>query len=76
VEIEKLEGRGPDFSINAHGTIQLAPLLLQSIVDLTVTLVPTSSGTRHFGVLLNLLPHPPGSGPYIVRGPLALPSIR
>src|SRR5208282_4421322 len=70
LEVAKLEGHGPDFSISAHGTIQLAPLLLQSIVDLTVTLEPTSSGTRRFGVLLNLLPHPPGSGPYIVRGPL------
>ena len=76
VEVAKLMGHGPDFSISAHGTIQLAPSPLQSIADLTVTLEPTSSGTRHFGVLLNLLPHPPGSGPYIVRGPLALPSIK
>lgn len=76
VEVAKLEGHGPDFSISAHGTIQLAPILLQSIADLTVTLEPTPSGRKHFGVLLNLLPHPPGSGPYFVRGPLALPSIK
>ncbi len=75
VAIEKLEGHSRDFSVSASGTVQLAPSILQSIADLSLTLEPTPSGSRRFGALLKLLPHPPGSQPYTVHGPLMLPSI-
>jgi len=75
VTIENLQGHGRDLSISANGTIKLAPVLLQSIVDLSVTLTPTPSGSRRFSALLGFLPHPPGSRPYTVRGPMGLPAI-
>ncbi len=75
LSIESLEGRGPDFSLSANGTIQLAQSLPESSVDLTIQFVPTASGARRYGPLLGLLPHPPDAHPYILRGPLLFPSI-
>lgn len=76
VEIDKLEGQGAEMSLMAKGTIRLASSLPQSTVDLSLTLSPTLEGNQRFASFLRFLPHPPDLGPYILRGPLGLPSIR
>ena len=75
LRLRDVEGHGGDAEIKAEGAIQLGPDLPDSTVDLRVSVTPTARGRAHFGLFLNLLPHPPGAGPYIIRGPLMSPSI-
>lgn len=75
VTLERVEAHGADLELNATGTIQLAQDLPDSAVELRVSLKPTASGSAHFALFLNLLPHPPAAGPYTVEGRLAAPSI-
>ena len=73
--IATLKANGGDADIEAEGTIQLADDLPDSAIDMTFTLTPSASGREHFGVFLNLLPHPPEQGPYSVHGPLRFPAL-
>jgi len=73
--IERLEGKGPDLALHAQGTITLAPDFADSVLQGTLQLEPTPVGRTHLGVLLGLLPHPPDSRPYRLRGPVLAPSI-
>lgn len=70
-----LEAHGGDVEARADGTLQLADDPAESTVAARVSLTPTPSGRAHFGLLFNMLPHPPSAGPYEVRGPLRSPSI-
>ena len=69
------ETHGGDVEAKADGAIQLAADPADSTVAARVYLTPTPSGRAHFGLLFNMLPHPPSEGPYEVRGPLRSPSI-
>jgi type II secretion system protein N len=73
--VDALHGSGGDLTVSATGTIQLAPDLPDSQVDLRVKLEPTAQGRQHLGAMLQLLPHPPGAQPYVIRGRLAAPAI-
>jgi type II secretion system protein N len=73
--VDALDGSGGDFTVSATGTIRLAPALPDSLVDLRVKLDPTPSGRSRLGILLQMLPHPPGGQPYIVRGHIFAPAI-
>lgn len=73
--IESIRTHGTDGNLQANGTIALASELPQSTVDLKLLLNPTSAGRKHLGFLLGLLPHQPGSQPYLIRGPLMMPSV-
>jgi len=75
VRLERVEAHGADLELNATGTIQLAQDLPDSEVELRVSLKPTASGSAHFALFLNLLPHPPAVGPYTVEGRLVALSI-
>lgn len=75
ITLNDLEAHGDDVAIAARGTIQPAPELAESVVNLTVSLTPTSAGERRFGTLINMLPHPPARGPYYISGPLMSPSV-
>lgn len=67
--------RGADGGVEANGKIRLAPNIADSIVQLTISLTPTAKGRASFGLFLNMLPHPPGEGPYHIEGPLTFPSV-
>lgn len=75
VTVDSLDATGGDFTISATGTIRLAADLPESLVDLRVKLQPTPAGRRRLGLLLQMLPHPPGAQPYVIRGRAAAPAI-
>ncbi len=75
VKIEQIEGNGTDLKALAKGELTLAPDLSNSTIQMTLQLEPTPAGRSHLGIWLGLLPHPPGSKPYTIRGPLRAPSI-
>ncbi len=75
VKIEQIEGNGADLKALAEGELTLAPDLGNSTIRMTLQLEPTPAGRSHLGIWLGLLPHPPGSQPYTIRGPLHAPSI-
>ncbi|HUY18342.1 MAG TPA: type II secretion system protein GspN [Candidatus Binataceae bacterium] len=75
VTVDSLDAAGGDFTVSASGTIRLAADLPDSLIDLRVKLEPTPSGRRRLGPLFQMLPHPPGAQPYLVRGRLAAPQI-
>jgi type II secretion system protein N len=72
---QEIETHGVDLDAKADGAIQLAPDPADSTIAARVYLTPTASGRAHFGLFLNMLPHPPSAGPYYLRGPLRWPSI-
>jgi type II secretion system protein N len=75
LDVRRLNGRGPELALDAHGAVHLAPSLNLSTVNVTCHLAPTPAGRARLGVFLRLLPHPPGATPYLIRGPLMMPSI-
>jgi type II secretion system protein N len=75
LDVRRLHGRGPELGLDAQGAVRLAPSLALSTVNVTCQLAPTAAGRARLGVFLRLLPHPPGASPYLVRGPLLMPSI-
>ena len=75
LKIEQLEGTGPDLNLHASGDITLAPELENSMLDLKLQLEPTASGRARIGLLMGLLPRPPDSEPYELRGPILSPSF-
>lgn len=75
ITLSNFETHGDDLEIAARGTIQLAPDPADTIVNMTVSLTPTPGGRNRFGVLLDMLPHPPARGPYYISGPLTAPSV-
>jgi type II secretion system protein N len=75
VDVRSIEAHGPDGSVKVNGEIQLAPVPAESTIRLNVSLAPSADGNAHFGVFLNMLPHPPADGPYQVEGPLRAPTV-
>jgi len=75
LRVSKLSGHGPDGEIQGQGTIRLGSDARQSRIDFELTIEPSAEGRRRLGVLFGLLPHPPGSQPYMLSGPLLTPSI-
>lgn len=75
VTMHDVEAHGGDIEVKAEGTIHLDPDIAESEVEMQLSLAPTPAGRAHFGIFLNLLPHPPEEGPYQVSGPLMSPSI-
>lgn len=75
LKIERLEAKGPDVTLHAQGEVVLAPDVADSILQATLQLEPTPLGRTHLAILLGLLPRPPDSRPYQLRGPLLSPSI-
>jgi len=73
--LQEVSAYGSDGSIEANGEIQVAPDIADSIVQLTVSLTPTTKGRAGFGLFLNMLPHAPNDGPYHVKGALTSPSV-
>ena len=45
------------------------------IRDFELTIEPSAEGRKRLGVFFGLLPHPPGSRPYMLSGPLLTPAI-
>ncbi len=75
LKIERLEGKGPEVALHAQGEVVLAPDLADSVINATLQLEPTPSGRAHLAILLGLLPRPPDSHPYRIRGHILSPSI-
>jgi type II secretion system protein N len=75
VTLTDVTANGEDLALEAAGTIQLASDLADSTLELHVSLHPTSAGRDHFGLFINMLPHAPAEGPYLVSGPILSPSI-
>jgi len=75
IKINSLEGSGGDLKLMVAGSIRLGADPSQSFVDLRVIIQPTAAGRARLGILLGMLPHPPGPEPYLIRGPLMAPSI-
>lgn len=75
LKIERLEGKGPDIALHGQGEVLLAPDIADSAIQATLQLEPTPIGRTHLAILLGLLPRPPDSQPYQIRGPLLSPSI-
>ncbi|SRR5579875_1280070 len=73
--IERLTGKGGDFTGSATGTIQFAADLPESRLDLHLKLQPTAAARKRLEFMLQLLPHPPGPEPYYIHGSLAAPAI-
>jgi type II secretion system protein N len=75
VRIDSVNGSSSDMKFAVTGAIRLGPDASQSFVDLRLRINPTAVGRRRLAILLGMLPHPPGSQPYLIRGPLMAPSI-
>jgi type II secretion system protein N len=75
LRVSKLNGHGPDGEIQGQGTIRLGPDARQSRIDFELTIDPSAEGRKRLGVFFGLLPHPPGSRPYMLSGPLLTPAI-
>jgi type II secretion system protein N len=75
LQIDSLTAHGGDFEVNATGTLKLAPDLSDSLLDLQLKLVPTAAARTRLAFLLQMLPHPPGPEPYLIRGPITAPAI-
>ncbi len=75
VAFNDVEVHGGDVEAHADGEIHLAPDLEESTIAVHLNLTPTQSGRDHFGILFNMLPHPPSEGPYEITGPLRSPRI-
>ncbi|SRR5579875_261245 len=73
--VQRLDARGPELALTVQGTIHLARNWALSTVDLACRLDPTPLGRERLGVLMRLLPHPPDNRPYVIRGPVLMPSI-
>ena len=75
LSFHELKSHGGDIEAEADGTIQVGADPADSMIAARVYLTPTASGRARFGLLFNMLPHPPSEGPYQVRGPLTAPSV-
>jgi len=75
LEIADLRSTGGDLAISARGEIRVVPNLMNSQLDLQFDLVPTAAARKRLNVLLNLLPHPPGTQPYHLTGTVSVPSL-
>jgi type II secretion system protein N len=73
--LQGVRAYGSDGGLEMNGRIQLAPDITHSTMQLTISLTPTPKGRASFGLLLNMLPHPPGAGPYHVEGVVTSPSV-
>jgi type II secretion system protein N len=71
----RFETHNGDVESKADGIVELSADVANSTIAAKIYLNPTPSGREHFGLLFNMLPHPPSEGPYEVRGPLLSPSI-
>jgi type II secretion system protein N len=75
LSITSLKTSGGDLAIEGSGDIKLAPAWQDSALALHFTLVPSAAARMKLGFLLNVLPHPPGTAPYSLRGTLGSPNF-
>ncbi len=75
LRIESLKTSGGDLMISLSGDVRLAPDLRDSALALHFTLVTTPQARMRLGPFLNLLPHPPGTRPYNLRGTITSPAL-
>jgi len=75
LDVRRLHGHGPELGLDARGAVRLGPNLALSTINATCELAPTPAGRARLGVFLRLLPRPPSAHPYLIRGPLLMPSI-
>ena len=75
IAIDEVKNVGGDVALKAAGTITLAPDWLASTLAIRLTLNPAAGGRANLGILQNLLPHPPSSEPYMIRGTFRAPAI-
>ena len=75
VTLKNLRGYGRYGELAANGEIHLASDVASSTLQLTLGLKPTANARTAFGLLLNMLPHSPGTGPYYLEGPLKFPVV-
>jgi type II secretion system protein N len=75
VTLKNVRTYGRYGDLGANGEIYLGSDLANSILHLTLWLKPTPSARATFGMLLNMLPHSPGTGPYYVEGALKFPVV-
>jgi type II secretion system protein N len=73
--IEQLTTTGGDLILTAQGTIQIAPDPGDSELSIQFTLATTPTAASQLGLLLAILPHPPGPEPYHLTGTLSAPRI-
>lgn len=73
--LDELMTSGGDVALTATGTIQLAPDFGESRLAIQFTLVPAPSAVSRLGILLAVLPHPPGPQPYILTGTINAPRL-
>ena len=75
LQVERLKSSGGDVAIAGGGSVHLQPDIRDSQLSLQLTLIPTPIARQRLGVLLNLLPHPPGPQPYNLGGTLSAPTL-
>jgi type II secretion system protein N len=73
--IEEFTTTGGDLTLNATGTIQLAPDPGDSELAIQFTLATSPAASAQLGILLSTLPHPPRPEPYHLTGTLNAPRI-
>ncbi len=73
--IEEFTTTGGDLMLTANGTVQLAPDPGESELAIEFTLSPSPAAASQLGVLLAILPHPPGPQPYHLTGTLNAPRV-
>ncbi len=68
--VQQLESHEGDIQFSARGAILLDPVLAESQAAISFQLKVNRAARARLGILLNLLPHPPNSGPYFLSGTL------
>src|SRR5208282_6029146 len=73
--IEQFTTSGGDLTVNAQGTVELAPDPGDSELSIQFTLSIAPAAAAQLAGLLAILPHPPGPQPYHLSGTLNEPRI-
>jgi len=73
--IEQFTTSGGDLTVNAQGTVELAPDPGDSELSIQFTLSTAPAAAAQLAGLLAILPHPPGPQPYHLSGTLNEPRI-
>ncbi|MBV8770916.1 MAG: type II secretion system protein GspN [Deltaproteobacteria bacterium] len=73
--LQNVRAYGRYGDLTANGEIHLGADMASSTLQLTLWLKPNATARASFGMLINLLPHSPGAGPYYLEGSLKFPVV-
>lgn len=73
--LQNVRANGRYGDLTANGDIHLGADMASSTLQLTLWLKPNASGRANFRMLINMLPHSPGAGPYYLEGSLKFPVV-